>query len=232
MAYTVTCYCKDEKINTTTSSYETNTGYNTKSGQYGSSSLGSAQEFTHEIPSDKDVTFTAHPLVVYDFYRWAYRVGSTTSLLRYDYNQTFVYTGRQDIFIRAEGQKFVKWDWTSTTDRVKAYNAITSKGKTTDFKHTVWNELVDRVYKLRRATLKQWSSSYATYENTKCQDEPYTLTADMFNSLCYNLMLVYGSNLPTVYDIPYPVSPGDDVRGYYFEGITDALNSAIETEVY
>lgn len=109
MSYKITCYCNDETIKKTTVSITTAGTY---SGTYGSSSLGDYEEFVvASLDSSWSATFSVTPASGCSFYRWVYRVGSSTAKQQYSYSSTFKYTGGQDIYIKAEGTQDVEtWD--------------------------------------------------------------------------------------------------------------------------
>lgn len=121
MSYKITCYCNDETIKKT-SVYISSIG-NTYSGTYGSSSLGDYEEFTVSgLTESWSAKFTVTPASGCSFYRWVYRVGSSSAAVQYNYNSTFTYTGGQDIYIRAEGTQDVEtWDLSTG-----AFGAISS----------------------------------------------------------------------------------------------------------
>lgn len=93
MAYTATVYTHlDEgvrwilgEINGTTYQFSNSTN----SGQTSPSTTGTS-------------IFTAIIASGYSFNRWVYRLGSTTGTVRYSYDNPFVYSGTQNIYIRAE----------------------------------------------------------------------------------------------------------------------------------
>lgn len=102
MSYAFTCYCNDPTI-FTTSVYVHTIGVS-YSNYYGSSTLGDWSEFSvGGFDSSWAMQFTATPASGCSFSYWAYRVGSTSAALQYNYNQTFTYYGGQDIYIRAVG---------------------------------------------------------------------------------------------------------------------------------
>lgn len=102
MSYAFTCYCNDPTIYTT-SVYVYTIGVS-YSNYYGSNTLGSWSEFSvGGFDSSWAMQFTATPAAGCSFSYWAYRVGSTSAALQYNYNQTFTYYGGQDIYIRAVG---------------------------------------------------------------------------------------------------------------------------------
>ena len=121
MSYKITCYCNDETIKKS-SVYISSIG-NTYSGTYGSSSLGDYEEFTVSgLTESWSAKFTATPASGCSFYRWAYRIGSTSATLQYSYDNPFTYTGGKDIYIRAIGTQDVEtWDLSTG-----AFGAISS----------------------------------------------------------------------------------------------------------
>lgn len=102
MSYAFTCYCNDHTIYTTRVYVHTiGVSY---SNYYGSSTLGDWSEFSvGGFDSSWAMQFTATPASGCSFSYWAYRVGSTSATVQYNYNQTFTYYGGQDIYIRAVG---------------------------------------------------------------------------------------------------------------------------------
>lgn len=129
-----------------------------------------------------------------------------------------------------------KWSWTasngtaSATDTSAAYNAVKNKQSTKNFSHLVWNDMVDKVYKVIKAYSSSagWDSSYASYENTKMNSSPYYLTAVKFNSLRNNIEIVGGwLKLGYRTDIG-KVESGDYVYGEYFLTLADYINACID----
>lgn len=96
MSYKITCYFNDETIATTTIY---NDGSNmTYTRHYGDSTL-SYSGYTGST------TFTATPASGCSFTSWSYRLGSTSGSLQKSYNNPFVYSGSQDIYIHADGEE-------------------------------------------------------------------------------------------------------------------------------
>ena len=129
-----------------------------------------------------------------------------------------------------------KWSWSasngtaSATDTSAAYNAVKNKQSTKNFSHLVWNDMVDKVYKVIKAYSSSagWDSSYASYENTKMNSAPYYLTAVKFNSLRNNIEIVGGwLKLGYRTDIG-KVESGDYVYGEYFLTLADYINDCID----
>lgn len=129
--YKVTCYCNDAAIKT----IKINIPYISKtySVNYGSSDLGEYDDYTVSSLEEKwTVKFTATAASGYTFFRWVYRIGSTSSTVQYSYDATFSYSGGQDIYIRAEGQSTSgKWALKSiplgTLDEFVSENPTISK---------------------------------------------------------------------------------------------------------
>lgn len=120
------------------------------------------------------------------------------------------------------------WDWEETSARQKAYDAITSRGKLTDFSYTVWNEMVDKVLDLKDVTGKSWyttnentGATYLTSSKTKMTSSDKLMTADRFNSLKFQIGNAVGTGLNDV-------SPGDKILGEYFILLADKINAWIE----
>ena len=102
-----------------------------------------------------------------------------------------------------------------------ARDALRNRGKTTDFAYEVWNDLIAKAREVRGVWLTD-GGNYLDYYDIRIT--PYgdkTLTANMFNSLKYNIE--YGG-----YDAGFPdVQKGDRVKGSYFFALTDKLNEHI-----
>lgn len=133
------------------------------------------------------------------------------------------------------------WSWSKSNGKASAaqtqaaYNAITGKGKTSNFSHLVWNDLCKKVYVAAAAGAGWWvdcgvnGSATPGYEATKMSDLDKTLTAARFNAVRGNIAGRYGTagidaNLPG--GIPI-VSTGATVYGLYFDVLTKALNTWI-----
>ena len=95
---------------------------------------------------------------------------------------------------------------------------------TVKFKHqhyTSHKELInDKIKELQKKiqlyeSKKPKTGIMATYYDTKMWSEPYTLTADMFNSLRNNLDFAYYTGISKVFT-------GDAVLGEYFVTLTEA----------
>ena len=65
-----------------------------------------------------EMSFDANVKSGYKFSRWVYRVGSTTATQQFSYTQTFVYSGGQDIYIRAEAvvDENDETEWTAESE--------------------------------------------------------------------------------------------------------------------
>ena len=120
------------------------------------------------------------------------------------------------------------WDYknggqASMAQTRSAKNALQSHGPTTDFSYKVWNDLV-RKTKEARGVWRTDGSHFLTDDDLRYANnaDSKKLTADMFNSLKYNIE--YGG-YNTGFD---DVKPGDPVKGSYFFALTDALNRYID----
>ncbi len=93
MGYSATVYCRDAGITSTTIyNYMTSTS---TTRQYNSSDttiydLVSSTIFSATVSSNKN------------FFRWVYREGSTSGTVQYSYDNPFIYSSGNNIFIRAE----------------------------------------------------------------------------------------------------------------------------------
>lgn len=122
-----------------------------------------------------------------------------------------------------------KWDWNiangdeATASQTKAaYNAVTGKGKVSDFSYLVWNDLVDKVYEVKQAAGKNWDNTYATYSATKMSYSNKTLTATRFNSIRHNIGIHVSTGISEV-------KTGDTVYGSYFITLANCLNTWINS---
>lgn len=120
------------------------------------------------------------------------------------------------------------WDWnasngdaTAAQTRI-AYEAITGGGAVSDFNYLVWNDLVNKVNDMKSETGFPWNTKYLSLSNTRVTTSDKTLTADRFNSLQYNIGIHESTGLNDVY-------AGNEVYGWYFTNLTDALNTWINT---
>lgn len=240
MAFSFTCYGADSAIEST-DIYAT---YIDMSWNVPFGDTKFVDGFTYKL------TFTANPASDCSFYRWVYRLGSTTATVQYSYSNPFVYTGDEDIYIRAEGTDdsggggggsgdgddttVTKWDWlasnglASANQTLRAYNQVNNNGYTTDFSHLVWNDMVDKVYAVIKATTNWWDGTYGSYYDTKMSGPREILTAKMFNSLRNNIELVrlyLGKSTTTGIG---QVHTGDRVYGWYFTALTEFINGCID----
>lgn len=75
-----------------------------------------------------DSVFEADATEGYEFYRWVYRLGSTTASVRYSTSNPFTYSGDQDIYIRAEAKELViVEEWTLKTYTVGSITSTTQR---------------------------------------------------------------------------------------------------------
>lgn len=118
------------------------------------------------------------------------------------------------------------WYWTlsngdaTISQTQKAYSAITSKGKVSDFNYLVWNDMCNKVKVYLDEAGKSWNSYYDYLNNTKMTSSDKVLTAKRFNSLRYNI----GVHISTGIN---EVQKGDKVMGSYFITLMDKLNQLI-----
>ena len=133
-----------------------------------------------------------------------------------------------DFQIFAYQSSIAKWDWYSSNGSASAnvtlnsYYALNKDNPTSDFSHLVWNDMVDKVMRIIESTGNTWWSEYSSYYDTKMHSKPYELTADMFNSLRYNIGARYSTRINEV-------SPGDCVYADYFITLTNCMNEWIDT---
>lgn len=130
------------------------------------------------------------------------------------------------------------WSWTAsngsaTAEQVRAaYRAITTKGKTYDFSHLVWNDLADNTLSALVEAGLSWDSIYTTLADAKMTAAGDALTAKRFNSLVKNLRYpwMYWACKPNRngYLGRLAVSPGDIVYGAYLLELAHILNVMVD----
>ena len=119
------------------------------------------------------------------------------------------------------------WSWLKSNGSAtaaqtqNAYHAVNSQGPTTDFSYKVWNDLVDKTNETAQAAGRSWDGFYLSLSETKMAKDSKVMTADRFNSLCYNINFGYNTGLPVV-------SKGDTIKGEYFVTLANALNHWID----
>lgn len=121
-----------------------------------------------------------------------------------------------------------RWSWKKSngdatrTQTSAAKTAIDDGGETSAFSYLVWNDLVEKVYEALVCVNASWDSEFLTRAHTKMTEDDKVLTAARFNSVRYNIERYVDTGLLTVYT-------GDLVYGWYFEWLTDALNTFIDS---
>lgn len=120
-----------------------------------------------------------------------------------------------------------KWSWTSSngsasaSETERAYSVLNGKIPAYgNFSYQVWNDLVDKVAKMRSAKGYTWDSNGGTSQSGAKVSSGENLSAKKFNSVKYNIGTIKG----TFAD----VSSGDKILGSYFTKITDVLNEIID----
>lgn len=121
------------------------------------------------------------------------------------------------------------WDWNksngaaSAQQTQQAYQAITQSGYLSNFKYTVWNDMVDKTVQIIDARGVTWNSDYGTVASTKMTASDTEMTAQRFNAIWWNLshfVTVSGAKKALV---------GDIIYGSYFIALTNAMNKSIPT---
>lgn len=116
------------------------------------------------------------------------------------------------------------WDWDYSSAGTKAYNACANKGLISDFKYTVWNDMVDKVSEILDYIGEWWDTTYAGLEDTKMTSSDKVMTAVRFNSLRNNIRLNY-----SVSATRYPLAvKGNAIMGSYFITIGEVINEWID----
>lgn len=125
------------------------------------------------------------------------------------------------VTVLASGLLIAPWEWPT-----REYILLTEGGATRDFRHSVWNDLVAKVSKVRIAAgYDAWNNNFANYDDTCMTDteEGRTLTAVRYNSLKNNIGYIYSTDIPDV-------SPGETVEGQkHFINLTTKLNEWIDS---
>lgn len=123
----------------------------------------------------------------------------------------------------------------------KAYNAVISEGKTTDFSRVVWNDLVELLYQAIIQSGLTWIDSYGSVEDTKIISLYGKLTAKRFNAMTINIDTIINNAWrwevnPYVlgyvararfYGIAEKKKKGDYVYGWYIIILADVINLLI-----
>lgn len=118
------------------------------------------------------------------------------------------------------------WSWSksngsaSASQTSAAYSAIRNKGGLSSFSYLVWNDMVDKVKEILDAKGMTWNNAFMSYTATRMSGGDKSLTATRFNSLRYNIGLIYSTGINTV-------SRGDIVYGWYFITLANCINNMI-----
>lgn len=203
MSYKVTLYFNNEYIEST--DFEASGGWYYYTGYYGDDFL--------EVGGFSDSTvFTANPTSDGEFTRWVYRLGSVSGTVKYSYSNPFIYTGTQDIYIRAEGEEaYVPptpsrpdyFSWTYTKRSGRAFNLTADE----------WNELTSNINEVRRYR------GYSNYSFTTAYSGD-NFTAKMYNQAVNAIKGIsgYGTYI-------YTVSKGEEVTADLLNDLRDELNA-------
>lgn len=160
-------------------------------------------------------------------YRW-------TATLGYESGsgiQWLTLTDSGILYTESAGLGIQPWFWTKSNGEAttvmtqEAYDVLWGRLPASEFSHYVWNDLVDKVYEMRRAKGYSWdtaSGRYPSYAGCKLYAGD-VLSAKIFNGVKYNV----GTINPTFSD----VQSGDRIYGQYFTILTDRLNEIINGEV-
>lgn len=125
-------------------------------------------------------------------------------------------------------QSIDPWDWNASngsataTQTKTAYNAVTQKGKLSDFSYLVWNDIVNKTNTVLAARSLTWDNTYSTKSSTEMSSASKTMTAARFNAVWWNLSRMVKVGLGQ-----NPRAPGEVILGSYFTALTDAINKAI-----
>lgn len=176
----------------------------------------------HKIESDRDFEYQITGLEPGTTYYS--RVGYATSLSTTNWNTCDLYE-----FETIDDAGIDDWDWeksngdATAAETLKAYNAVANKGFITDFKYTVWNDMVNKAATVIELRGGQWvvDEESTTKENTLMTDSDRFMTALRFNSLRWNL----GHYVETG---TAKKSRGDDMIGKDFLLLAEAINNTIK----
>ncbi len=150
----------------------------------------------------------------------------------YNFTVYYYFYGEAEV-VEPDKPTVKKWDWYSsngtggssgnaTASQTRAaYNAVTGKGKTSNFAYEVWNDMVNKVHEILSAKGLSWDNEFTSFSGAKMSSSNKVLTAAKFNSLRYNIGLHYSTGISTV-------SKGDTVYGWYFTTLTDCMNRWID----
>lgn len=128
------------------------------------------------------------------------------------------------------------WSWDETDDRQKAYQALVGQGVVSDFRYTVWNELVEKV---REAYIADFKSVVEDYESAlelaKMTVTDRVLTATRFNKLRWVVgseLLAFDESDTELYEHfaekgIWDMSSGEKVKGAYILELAAKLNDGI-----
>ena len=119
-----------------------------------------------------------------------------------------------------------KSNGTATAEQTqKAYTAVTTKGKTTDFSYKVWNDIVDKVNEIHVYSNIEWFDNFNTLENTKMTSTDKEITANRYNSLLFNIWnygITFVASFSTIQR-----KQGDEILGSYYIEIVNYINNLI-----
>ena len=246
MSYKFTVYFNDEDIYSTR--IWNSSGITDVTRYYGDSAYS-------EQGHTGTVNFEATPKYGCVIDRWYYRIGSEiydeSIPARESTDNPFVYSGTEDIVIRAAGiyeepdepdipsVYIEKWSWSKSngtatdTDVQNTYKVyiFPELYSTELFAHRVWNDMVEKVAEIRGAMGWSWDYTYADKDDTKMLYGDYFLYAYQFNSIRNNIETVGETlGIGTISDsrIPHPVYSDDDVLFSYFTTLTDYMNTCID----
>jgi len=95
---------------------------------------------------------------------------------------------------------FPQFSWEATTGNAtaeqlqKAYAALNNKGRTEEFSHKVWNDIVDLLNQALTKSGHTWDSKYGTLKATKITVKHANFKASQFNAVAYNIQKLINTN--------------------------------------
>lgn len=202
MSYQFQAYFNDEGIlRTSIYSYDSGSTY---AYNYGQDPDGRGYYSYTLSGFSSSLRFTATPASGYTFYRWVYRLDSTSGAVQYSYSNPFTYSSGKNIYIRAESQSSGGGgggggsSWTQTTGNIGTVSS------------TYTGSFTINAARVNRYSVRFSSSGTATFETSGSLDTMgYLSTTTGFDSdegvptsyIAYNDDGGSGSNFKISYSV-------------------------------
>lgn len=169
---------------------------------------------------------------------FSYTVSGLTKVTDYIINVGFStvngtdqrWTGAQSF--TTTGSRVEPWSWdianateTSAASATaaqtrKAYTALATRGKTSDFAWQVWNDLVNKANEVMLDRGSSWDTTYGTLAATRMTASDKRMTAARFNAVWWNISHAVSTGLSKAVT-------GNIIYGSYFVTLADAVNRSI-----